>query len=84
MNTPRVYANFVIEVEVTVMTFHHLGSDHRGVLYMWLAQAPLTKEPPLPPLPHRAFELKEVKAYNKAVLQDYAKNHLEGINAFSK
>jgi hypothetical protein len=39
---------------------------------------------PLPPLPHRAFELKEVKAYNKAILQDYAENHLEGINAFSK
>jgi hypothetical protein len=51
---------------------------------MWSAGAPLTEEPPLPPLPHRAFELKEVKAYNKAVLQDYAENHLEGINAFSK
>jgi hypothetical protein len=42
------------------------------------------RSPPLPPLPYRAFELKEVKAYNKAILQDYTENHLEGINAFSK
>jgi hypothetical protein len=80
----RVYANFVIEVKVMVTTFHHPGSDHKGVLYMWSAQAPFTEEPPLPLLPYRAFELKEVKAYNKAILQDYVENHLEGINAFSK
>jgi hypothetical protein len=42
----RVYANFVIEVEVMVTTFHHPGSDHRGVLYTWSARAPLMEEPP--------------------------------------
>jgi hypothetical protein len=46
--TDRVYANFAIEAEVTVTTFHHPGSDHRGVLYTWSARAPLTEEPPSP------------------------------------
>jgi hypothetical protein len=73
----RIYANFAIEAEVTVTTFYHLDSDHRGVLYSWSAWAPLMEEPPLPPL-HRAFELKEVTAYNRAILQDYAENHLKG------
>jgi endonuclease/exonuclease/phosphatase family metal-dependent hydrolase len=41
----RIYANFAIEVEVTVTTFHHPGSDHRGVLYSWSARAPLREEP---------------------------------------
>jgi hypothetical protein len=67
---------------VTVTTFHHLGSDHRGVLYFWSARAPLREEPPLLPLPHRAFELKEVIAYNRVILQEYAENHLEGPNNF--
>jgi hypothetical protein len=29
-----------------VTTFHHPGSDHRGVLYSWSAQAPFTEDPP--------------------------------------
>jgi hypothetical protein len=71
-------------VEVTVTTFHHPGSDHRGVLYSWSARAPLREEPPLPPLPHRAFELKEVIAYNRVILQEYVENHLKGPNDFPK
>jgi hypothetical protein len=66
------------------MTFHHPGSDHRGVLYSWSAQAPLREEPPLPPLLHRAFKLKEIIAYNRVILQEYAENHLKGPNDFPK
>jgi hypothetical protein len=28
----RVYANFRIEADITVSTYHHPGSDHKGVL----------------------------------------------------
>jgi hypothetical protein len=67
---------------VTVTTFYHPGSDHRGVLYSWSARAPLREEPPLPPLLHWAFELKEVIAYNRVILQEYAENHLKGPDDF--
>jgi hypothetical protein len=53
-------------------------------LYSWSARAPLREEPPLPPLPHQAFELKEVIAYNRVNLQEYAENHLKGPNDFPK
>jgi hypothetical protein len=42
------------------------------------------EETPLPPLPHRAFKLKEVTVFNKVILQYYVENHLEGTHAFPK
>jgi len=70
--------NFVLfcSVPVNVSTALHVGSDHKGVLLKCsnLPEAP--KAPPARPLPHRAFELKSVKEYNKTVLADYLKNHL--------
>jgi hypothetical protein len=44
----------------------------------------INTSPPNRPLPHRAFKLKEVIEYNKAILADYQENHLEGPNAFPK
>jgi hypothetical protein len=80
----RVYANFAIHSNIKVTTWHHLGSDHREVLYTW-SNTPHTKEEPPPrPLPHRAFELKSVREYNKAILTNFMEKHLEGPNAFPK
>jgi hypothetical protein len=42
------------------------------------------EDPPTRPLPHRAFDLKTVKEYNKAILTDFMEHHLEGPNAFPK
>jgi hypothetical protein len=58
--------------------------DHRGVLYSWSHRGHINTSPPNRPLPHRAFKLKEVIEYNKAILADYQENHLEGPNAFPK
>jgi hypothetical protein len=67
----RIYANFNVKVDITVFTHHHPGSDHRGVLYLWSYRAPAGTRPLNRPLPHRAFEFKEVIEYNKAILVDY-------------
>jgi exonuclease III len=80
----RVYANFSVEADITVSTHHHPGSDHKGVLYSWSHRAPAGTGPLNRPLPHRAFELKEVIEYNKAILVDYWQKHLEGPHAFPK
>jgi hypothetical protein len=80
----RVYANFSVEAEITVSTHHHLGSDHRGVLYSWSHRAPAGTGTLNRPLPHRAFELKEVIEYNKAILVDYREKYLEGPHALPK
>jgi hypothetical protein len=80
----RVYANFSVEADITISTHHHPGSDHKGVLYLWSHRAPAGTRPPNRPLPHRAFELKEVIEYNKAILVDYQEKHLEGPHAFPK
>jgi hypothetical protein len=80
----RVNANFRIEADVTVSTHQHLGSDHRGLLSSWSHRGHIDTSPPNRPLLHRAFKLKEVIEYNKAVLADNQENHLEGPNAFPK
>jgi hypothetical protein len=55
------------------------------VLYSWSHRGHIdTSPPPNRPLPHRAFKLKEVIEYNKAVQADHQENHLEGPNAFPK
>jgi hypothetical protein len=42
------------------------------------------EDPPTRPLPHRAFDLKTVKEYNKAILTDFIENHLECSNIIPK
>jgi hypothetical protein len=54
------------------------------VLYSWSHKGHIDISPPNRPLPHRAFKLKEVIEYNKAILADYQENHLKGPNAFPK
>jgi hypothetical protein len=51
---------------------------------LWSHRGHIDTSPPNRPLLHRAFKLKEVIEYNKAVLVDYQENHLEGPNAFPK
>jgi hypothetical protein len=56
----RVYTNFAIMGKIKVTTWHHPGSDHRGVLYSWSNAPQSPEDPPARPLPHRAFDLKTV------------------------
>jgi hypothetical protein len=80
----RIYANFEIKGTVNVSTAPHIGSDHKGVLLKCCNLPEAPGAPPPRPLPHRAFELKSVKEYNKAILTDYLENHLTGPNAYPK
>lgn len=80
----RVYANFPIGAEVSVTTHHHPGSDHRGVLYSWANTPEILEEAPPPPLPHRAFDLKEVKNFVALTLKEFEEEHMDKDYAFPK
>ena len=69
----RVYANFEIEGKVAVKTLHHVTADHKGLLLTMkqVAQEPRGNTPPNCKIPHRAFDLPEIRAFIKAKLASF-------------
>lgn len=81
----RVYANFEVDAPIEVTTHHHPSSDHRGVMYRWTAAKDIpSPSNTSPPLPHRAFKLKEVKEMAKSIFKDFEEQHLLGPNPLTK
>jgi hypothetical protein len=68
----------------TLVLKQTLQSPHTTTQDLWSHRAPAGTGPLNRPLPYRAFELKEVIEYNKAILVNYREKQLEGPHAFPK
>ena len=58
----RAYANFLTDMEVSVKTIHHPGSDHKALVFSIKSRdtSESNSRPSTPKIPHKAMEYKEI------------------------
>ena len=81
----RVYLNFDIPgTSLEVQTLHHLGLDHKCVLYRIRGNPGAAKEDATKALPHRAFDLLEVVKFTSNRLAEFNASPISGRECFGE
>jgi Reverse transcriptase (RNA-dependent DNA polymerase) len=80
----RVYCNFEIDGEMEISTHYHPGSDHKGVKFAFYGTSEGVKEEPNKALPHRAFDLPEIKKFAKEEIRALLERAPTGTTLFKQ
>ena len=75
---------YIIGATLEVQTFHHPGSDHKGVLYRIRGNPGSAKVSTVKALPHRAFDLPEVVKFAFDRLAEFNASPTLGIECFGE
>lgn len=80
----RIYANFKIVGLLSVKTLLHPGSDHKALMLTWSMAQPSIQAKVPDPLPHRAFELPQIKDMTTTMLKSFIDNPLPAVEIIAK